>query len=218
MLASAAVTSTVAVLSAVVAVAAGAFTWFFMEYVLHRFAFHEMKGRGLGSREHLEHHGHAGWRFDWVITIAWTGVVLVGLGIGWVTSLWAGPLNGWLYGFGWVFGYFFYEWHHRAAHLRAPRNHWEAWLRKNHFAHHFSNPMLNHQVTIRLWDRVFGTEEIVDVVRVPRRLAMPWLFDDDGNVRPEFEADYEVVAPRDAEERSAKLDTARAFANLAPLP
>ena len=34
----------------------GAVLWTFMEYVLHRFAFHEAKGGNYGSREHLRHH------------------------------------------------------------------------------------------------------------------------------------------------------------------
>ena len=30
--------------------ALGVFTWFFFEYVLHRFAFHDMKGRNFGKQ------------------------------------------------------------------------------------------------------------------------------------------------------------------------
>lgn len=208
----------VAVLAVVGGLGVGAFAWFFMEYVLHRFAFHDMKGRGLGSREHLLHHVRANWIFNPVILLAWFGVVLVGTGIGVGLTMVVGPFLGVAIGVGWTAGYFFYEWHHRAAHIRAPRNDWERWLRKNHFAHHFANPNENHQVTVRLWDRVFGTEVMVERVRVPRRLAMPWMLDDAGALRPEYADDYELVGPADPDGRAASLDRARAFANLAPNP
>jgi sterol desaturase/sphingolipid hydroxylase (fatty acid hydroxylase superfamily) len=198
--------------------AVGVFVWFFFEYVLHRFVFHEeVLGRNIGSREHLEHHVKASWGFDPVITLAWLGVVLVGSGFG---ALWAwlvGPV-GWAFGAGFVFGYFFYEYHHAQAHLRPPKNRWERWLRKHHFHHHFGHPLTNHNVTIPLWDVVFGTIERPEKVKVPRRLAMRWLLDEDGNVRPEFQDDYEVVGSARADERQAAIDRARAFANLVPTP
>ena len=38
------------------AAVAGAVSWTAAEYGLHRFAMHELRGRGLASREHLSHH------------------------------------------------------------------------------------------------------------------------------------------------------------------
>ena len=205
-------------LGSAIAAASGVFLWFFMEYVLHRFAFHEMKGKGIGSREHLNHHVRASWVFDPMILLAWLGVVLVGIGLG--AAGWA-LVDKWIgiaLGAGYVYGYFFYEWHHRAAHLRGPRNEWEAWLRKHHFHHHFGHPLHNQGVTIGLWDHVFGTYDRPDKVRVPRRLVMPWLIDEDGNVKPEYADDYEVVGAPGLDERQAGIDRARAFANLVPTP
>src|SRR5215218_5483716 len=150
-----------------VAVAAGAFVWFFFEYVLHRFAFHNMEGTGIGSREHLNHHVRANWIFDPTIVLAWVGVVLTGFGWGFAAALLTSTWVGVAFGTGWVGGYFFYEWHHRAAHLRAPRNQWEIWLRKHHFHHHFGHPLSNQGVTISLWDHVFRTDEDPGKVRVP---------------------------------------------------
>jgi len=196
----------------------GAFVWFFFEYVLHRFAFHNLEGFGIGSREHLNHHVHATWRFDPVITLAWLGVVLTG--IGWsVAATWVlGSANVWVLGVGWIGGYFFYEYHHAQSHRRGPRNDWEAWLRKHHFHHHFGHPLANQNVTIPLWDIVFGTMERPERVRVPRRLAMTWLLDDDGEVRAEYRDDYELVGRTGLDERQAGIDRARAFANLVPTP
>ena len=197
----------------------GWFLWTFVEYVLHRFAFHLMKGRGVGSRAHLDHHVHSSWRFDPLILWAWLGVVLLGWGLGSAAAALVSPGVGWALGAGWIGGYFFYEWHHRASHLRGPRNDWEAWVRKSHFHHHFGHPLHNQGVTIPLWDKVFGTEDRPDVVRVPRRLALPWLLDDDGEIRVEYADDYVLIGSATATDaRQAGIDRARAFANLEPAP
>ena len=178
--------------------AGGVFLWWFFEYVLHRFAFHQMKGVGIGSREHLEHHVTAGWNFDPLIALVWAGIALTGVGWG----LLAGWLSGsaavaWGVGLGWSLGYYFYEYEHWRAHKRAPRNEWGRRLRKHHFHHHFGHPLHNQGVTVPMWDVVFRTMDRPDVVRVPRRLAMPWLIDERGEVRPEYAADYVLVGSLD---------------------
>jgi len=144
--------------------------------------------------------------------LAWLGVALVG------AAAWL-PLGTWLLGpavgvglaAGWVLGYGFYEFQHAQAHLRAPRNRYERWLRKHHFHHHFGHPMANHGVTIPFWDIVFRTREAPDVVPVPRRLAagLGWLLDDDGELRAEFAADYVLVGIDRMDERQAGIDRAR---------
>ncbi len=208
-------------LSGLVAFAVGVNLWFLFEYLLHRFAMHELHGKGIMSREHLLHHVTAGWGFTSRLLLAWLGVALVGV------AAWL-PLGTWLLGpavgvglaAGWVLGYGFYEFQHAQAHLRAPRNRYERWLRKHHFHHHFGHPMANHGVTIPFWDIVFRTREAPDVVPVPRRLAagLGWLLDDDGELRAEFAADYVLVGIDRMDERQAGIDRARAFASLAPNP
>src|SRR3712207_2139135 len=103
-----------------VLVALGWFLWTLGEYVLHRFAMHAMRGRGIASREHLEHHAGviAPWTTD---AMSWAGVVVVG-------AAWA-LLTDPAVGVGWVVGYGFYETHHRRAHRRAPRTAYQRWLR-----------------------------------------------------------------------------------------
>jgi len=207
----------VTALLAVVAFAGGWFLWTFWEYVLHRWAFHEMRGIGFPSRAHLDHHARSGWYFDPVILPAWAGVVLAGWGwkrLGDVVGLPVGLA--WALGAGWVVGYFFYEWHHRAAHLYAPHNRWQRWLRKSHFHHHFGHPMRNHGVTVPLWDKVFRTEDRPEVIRVPRRMALPWLVDESGEVLPEYAEDYVLVGTATLDDRVRALDKARAYANLEP--
>jgi len=199
------------------AFAGGFALWILAEYLLHRFAMHELNGKGIMSREHLEHHVAAGWSFSVTHLLSWAGMLLVGflawMPLGWVTvSL---PF-GLAIAVGWTAGYFFYEYQHAQAHLRAPRNRYETWLRKHHFHHHFGHPMANHGVTLGIWDRVFGTLDVPEQVRVPRRMAQPWMLGDDGELKDEFTADYVLVGSATSDERMAQLDRARAFASVAP--
>jgi hypothetical protein len=197
--------------------AGGVFLWWFFEYVLHRFVFHGMKGVGIGSREHLEHHVTAGWNFDWLIVVVWVAVAITGLGwgslFGWTSG---SAVVGWALGLGWASGYYFYEFEHWRAHKRAPRNAWERWVRKNHFHHHFGHPLHNQGVTLPIWDFVFRTMDRPDVVGVPRRLAPAWLVDEDGELRPEYADDYVLLGSRTIDLRQSQIDRARAFANLTP--
>lgn len=188
--------------------AAGWLGWTLGEYVLHRFAMHALKGRGITSREHLNHHANR----DSILEkwpLAWMGVLIVG-------TVW-GLLIAPAFGVGWVFGYGFYDLHHWHAHRRPPRNRYQRWLRRHHFHHHFGHPRDNMGVTWPVWDLVFGTYVRPDVIRLPRRMAMVWLLDESGAVRPEYAATYEVAgrAPRSAEMN--ERDRVDAFANRPPI-
>lgn len=204
------------ILAGLALLALGGAAWSLGEYLMHRFAMHELKGKGMASREHLRHHAERdsvleSWYF------AWAGVIAVGAVLG-AGAAWAlGPVGG-LLGVGWVAGYGFYDWIHWRAHRRPIAHPYERWVRRHHFHHHFGHPMANHGVTSPVWDMVFGTYERVDgPVRVPRRLAMRWLTDDSGEVRPEHRADYELVGSRPWTDEQAREDHVRAFANQAPV-
>lgn len=110
--------------------------------------------------------------------------------------------------------YFAYEVIHRRAHTHGPTNAYGVWLRRNHFAHHFSSPNQNFGVTSPVWDIVFGTHKSVESLRVPKRWAMSWLTDETGAVRPELSGSYRLSG------RSSKPcvddDTRDAVANVAP--
>jgi sterol desaturase/sphingolipid hydroxylase (fatty acid hydroxylase superfamily) len=203
---------------AVAAFAAGAALWTLAEYVLHRFAMHHLHGKGIMSREHLEHHVHSSWDFSVTHLMSWAGMLLVGFGV-WMPAVWllAGPVPAVAVALGWAFGYFFYEYQHAVAHLRAPSGRYGTWVRRHHFHHHFGHPMANHGVSTLVWDKVFGTYERPERVRVPRRLALRWLVDADGALRPEFASDYVLVGAATSDERTARLDRARAFASAAPV-
>jgi sterol desaturase/sphingolipid hydroxylase (fatty acid hydroxylase superfamily) len=196
--------------------AIGMALWSLGEYVMHRFAMHAMRGKGMASREHLRHHAERdsvleSWYF------AWTGVIAVGIALAISAAHLVGPVGVCL-GAGWVAGYGFYDWVHWRAHRRPIAHPYERWVRRHHFHHHFGHPTANHGVTSPIWDMVFGTYERVDgPLRVPRRLAMVWLVDDDGQVRPEYADDYALAGTRPWTEAQAAVDHDRAFANLAPL-
>jgi sterol desaturase/sphingolipid hydroxylase (fatty acid hydroxylase superfamily) len=205
-------------------VAIGAAAWTLGEYLMHRFAMHALKGRGMASREHLTHHA----QYDSVLEkwwFAWMGVVAVGVAFG-VNATHVIGAVGWCLGVGWVGGYGFYDWLHFRAHRRTIRRPaslagtYERYVRRHHFHHHFGHPTANHGVTTPVWDLVFGTYERVEgPVKVPRRLAMRWLVDADGELLPGYEHDWvlvgrKLIAGEDPAQDS--LDRARAFANLAP--
>jgi sterol desaturase/sphingolipid hydroxylase (fatty acid hydroxylase superfamily) len=205
----------VTVIEILLALAAGAALWTLAEYLLHRFAMHALNGRGIMSREHLEHHVGSGWSFSHTHLLSWAGVILVGLAvwapIGWLVL----GLPGAALGVGWCLGYAGYEHQHAMAHLRGPRGRYSTWLRRHHFHHHFGHPRANHGVTTSVWDHLFGTWERPERVRVPRRLAQGWMLDG-GELRPDLAGDYVLVGSADPSARSAQLDRVRAFASIAP--
>jgi hypothetical protein len=206
-------------LGAAAAFVVGVNLWFLFEYLLHRFAMHALHGRGIMSREHLEHHVHAGWSFDYTHILSWLGVGLVGaavwLPVGYLIGGWwvAVPLA-----LGWPIGYAFYEYEHAMCHLRPPRTRYQRWVRKHHFEHHFGAPMLNLGVSVGWWDIAFRTNQLPDKVRVPRRMAagLGWIIDEEGELHPEYADDYELVGSYDIDLRQEQIDRAKAFASVAP--
>lgn len=206
-------------LDLVLAFPLGVVLWSFMEYALHRFAFHEARGSNYGSREHLRHHGSD----DTVLEswyLSWAGVLLVSLlvipALGRLVGV---DQVGWGGGFGYLTAYGFYDLVHWRAHRRpiprGPFGRYEAMVRKHHFIHHFHAPRQNHGVTTPFWDHVFGTYVDVDRVRVPRRLTMRWLTVD-GAVRPEYAGTYELRGALALDEQQRRRDAELAFANQAP--
>jgi hypothetical protein len=200
--------------STTLAALAGAASWTATEYGLHRFAMHEMRGRGMASVEHLQHHADVTYfapASKKLISAAATTAVAWPL----ATAL-SGRRRATAFTAGLITTYFAYEVAHRRTHTHPPTNRYGRWARRNHMHHHFGAPMRNFGVTVSLWDRAFGTGDVPAVVTVPRRMAPVWLVDDHGEVRPEFAADYLVKGVRDAERARSDQDRVDAFANVAP--
>lgn len=176
----------------VIAFLVGFASWSPIEYLLHRFVFHE---RVLGKRaaaEHLEHHARVDWFAPWSSKLTLAALILGALsavawpvlGLGPGVSLVAGTVSAWLA----------YEALHRAIHVFPPRGAYARWAWRHHLHHHFADPRGNHGVSSPLWDRLLGTFEPVEVVVVPPKQAhkLPWLLGPDGAVRPELADTYRL--------------------------
>ena len=193
---------------------AGAVSWTAAEYGLHRFAMHELRGRGLASREHLSHHADVTYFSPTpkkLASAAGTTVVAFPLatalaGRRWATAFTAGMIG----------TYFAYEVAHRRTHTHPPRNRYGRWARRSHLHHHFGAPMRNFGVTSPVWDKVLGTYDDPGVVTVPARMAPVWMLDELGRVRPELAGDYVVKGSRSAGGERRAGDRVDAFANAAP--
>jgi sterol desaturase/sphingolipid hydroxylase (fatty acid hydroxylase superfamily) len=201
-------------MSSLSALLLGALGWTLLEYVLHRFVFHGRSAQSLGAREHRRHHAQVDYFAPWwqkaLAALVTTAIVLP------LAALIAGLVSGAAFTLGFILMYLLYEILHRRAHTHPPRNRYGRWRRKNHFAHHFVDPRLAQGVTTPFWDIVFSTRLSADRVRVPRRLAMPWLVDRDGEVHAAYAGDYELVGSRRHDERTRRMDNEAAMANERP--
>ena len=200
--------------SRALAVAAGAATWTAAEYVLHRFAMHELRGRGLASVEHLKHHADVTYfspTSKKLASAAGTSAVVYPLTAKAAGHRWATAFLG-----GFLSMYAAYEIGHRRIHTHPPTNRYSRWSRRNHLHHHFGSPMRNFGTSSPIWDAVFRSSVEPGVITVPRRMAPAWMLDADGELRPELEGDYIVKGARQRDEDQVERDRVDAFANAAP--
>jgi hypothetical protein len=200
--------------SRVAAVLAGAASWTAVEYGLHRFAMHEMRGRGLASVEHLGHHADVTYfspASKKIVSAAATTTVASPIAVVLTGRRWATAFT-----VGLIATYFGYEVAHRRTHTHPPRNRYGRWARRSHLHHHFGAPTRNFGVTTPLWDRLWRTYDEPGVVSVPRRMAPAWLLDETGEIRPEFADDYVVTGVRGSAASQVDRDRADAFVNVAP--
>lgn len=135
----------------------GAFTWTFVEYVLHRFVFHYIPSSPLGIKIHFLAHGIH--HLD-----PWDGTRLVfpplaGLGI---ATLLFGLFNLMMplpltcaFMSGLLTGYLAYDMTHYYTHHAKPKSRWGRFVKQYHLAHHHKH--WNHMfgVSQPLWDIVF---------------------------------------------------------------
>jgi hypothetical protein len=195
---------------------AGAASWTVLEYGLHRFAMHELRGKGMASKEHLKHHADVTY-FASTLKKGMSAVTTAA--VVW-PAMWflAGPVVATAFTAGLNAMYMVYELAHRRIHTHPPRSAYGRWMRRSHLQHHSRGPMRNFGVTANLCDRMLGTYDEPSLISVPRRHAPTWLLDDRGDVKPEFAADYVVKARArsvvsDAERQRDRVD---AFANRVP--
>ncbi len=179
-------------IAVIAAFTAGALTWTLLEYVLHRWAGHALKGKIHFSREHLRHHAVFGYFTPngqkVAAALATAGLALL------ATVPWLGPWVGAAYTVGLVGMYLVYEAVHRTLHVAAPASAYGRWARAHHFAHHFTDARMNHGVTSPLWDLVFRTRLAPHTIAVPRKHAMRWLLTPEGEVHPDWRPSYTLRA------------------------
>lgn len=200
--------------ASLLALGLGAVGWTLAEYLLHRFVFHGVSATRLGAKEHRKHHAQVDYFAPWwqkaLAAVAATAVLLP------VAIAWGGAALGVLFTSGFIGMYLLYEILHRRAHTHPPRGVYGRWCRRNHFAHHFVDPRRLQGVTTPLWDFVFSTKLPAEKVRVPRRLAMPWLVDAHGEIWPAHADDFELIGNAHNDSRTRQADTEAARANRSP--
>jgi len=167
----------------------GVATWTFMEYVLHRFLGHEHKGKNFFKVEHSLHHQKVHY-FAPVYKKVLAATVVAGLLIS-IISILLSLQVAIAFTVGLMGMYGVYEYVHTRYHRKGPIAKVFIILRKHHFYHHFHQPKLNHGVTTRFWDRIFGTFHSVETVRVPRKMTMDWLMLGD-EISPEFSRHFQL--------------------------
>ncbi|MEE2902488.1 MAG: sterol desaturase family protein [Myxococcota bacterium] len=170
----------------------GGLGWWVAEYLIHRFVGHGKSTTLPFSRHHKKHHAQAHYFAPIRDKVKVAGFVIVSLfSLGLIIAAWQVSLA---FATGFTSSYLSYEFLHRRAHSHPPITRYGRWLRKHHFHHHFMNPKSNHGVITALGDILFTTAEKPQRVKVPEKLAMPWLIDPQtGDVHQEFSGDYELV-------------------------
>ena len=135
------------------AVAAGATLWTLLEYVIHRYVFHQMP---VFSPMHGAHHDAP---LAFIGTPTWLslGVILGALflpawGLASLNTA-SGITVGFMGGFSW-YGLVHHAIHHRHPRIIARRL---IVASRRHAQHHYSTQPGNFGVTTLFWDRVFGT-------------------------------------------------------------
>lgn len=139
----------------------GLFLWTFIEYILHRFAFHYQPKTDWGKRMHFILHGiHHDYPND-ATRLVMTPTVSLPLAAFFYGLFWL------IFGFEYVnaifagtaFGYVCYDTIHYATHHFKLKRGIGKWLRMYHMRHHFSDDHTRYGVSTPIWDYVFGTVE-----------------------------------------------------------
>jgi sterol desaturase/sphingolipid hydroxylase (fatty acid hydroxylase superfamily) len=170
----------------------GIFLWTLSEYLLHRFLGHVHKGRNFFKKEHVRHHSTP----HYFAPVYKKGVLAFAVSLALFVSLafLIGIDRSFFFTAGYTGMYLVYELTHYRYHASEPVPFFIN-FRKHHFYHHYHNPMVNHGVTSRFWDRVFGTYiPIVDPVKVPKKMAPQWLIAvEEQTLRPEYQQHFKLT-------------------------
>lgn len=141
----------------------GVIAWTFVEYVLHRTLFHWIPEGDWGETIHFFLHGHHHVRPDDPYRLVMPPTVSLSLFVIFL-FVWTFTLGsaGWAWHAGFTFGYMCYDSIHYLQHHGRMHFSWLKKVKKHHMAHHFHPDYeeLKYGVSTRLWDFVFGTDEL----------------------------------------------------------
>jgi len=168
----------------------GVVLWTFLEYVIHRFLGHKKNSKNIIKKEHGQHHSLAHYFVPLHKKALMATVVLIVCTL--LTGAPFGLANGIAFSLGLAGMYFVYEVTHRLFHSNEPLIKYGLRMRKHHFYHHFRNPNVNHGVTTAFWDRIFRTHTPTDIIPVPKKMAMPWLLEEE-NLKAKFAQHFRLL-------------------------
>ncbi len=139
----------------------GVFVWTFLEYMLHRFAFHfavnpssELQ-RDVAFLIHGVHHDYPHDQDRLVMPPV--GSLLIAAVLGPIAYVALGPVVFPAAFAGLIGGYIWYDLSHYGTHHWRPQTAFGRMQRRHHLQHHFVSDKINYGVSSPLWDRVFGT-------------------------------------------------------------
>ncbi|MEJ7610769.1 MAG: sterol desaturase family protein [Ferruginibacter sp.] len=136
----------------------GIFFWTFMEYVLHRFAFHHHPNTERGKRInyvlHGNHHEYPRDRERLFMPVV-PSLIIASL----FFFIFYLILGRYVFPFfpGFMLGYLVYGSMHYAIHAWNPPFKWMKGLWRNHHLHHYKHSDMGFGVSSTFWDHVFGT-------------------------------------------------------------
>ena len=170
----------------------GLLSWPVMEYLLHRFLGHVLKLNTEFKKQHTRHHVESDYfASNGLKVLAAIPVSLISFVL--VSVISGSGVIGAAYTLGFILMYGVYEWAHWSFHHRAPKTRIGLKLRKHHFTHHFHNSKMNHGVTSRLLDLIFGTCIELPTVKVPKKFMLSWLLGADKfNINEKFSKDFQL--------------------------
>ncbi len=137
---------------------AGLFLWTFVEYIMHRFAFHfkfkNEKLKRLHAIFHLSHHKfiHDKRKYQTLMLLSLPSAILYYYLLKLLLGIYTEPVFA-----GIIIGYVLYEFTHASTHRMKmdflPVRH----IKQHHMYHHFLDSEKNFGVTSPLWDIIFKT-------------------------------------------------------------
>ncbi len=145
--------------------ALGLLIWSFVEYIIHRHAFHYQPMSKIGKQLHFMMHGvHHDYTNDAtrLVMPPSVSIPLAFLFYGVFTIVFGRLAPATFAGF--VCGYLFYDMVHYAIHhFPMKRGVW-LWLKQHHLRHHYKDDHIGYGVSSPLWDYVFGSRRDWDGV------------------------------------------------------